>query len=125
MSLGGSYFSELLLMSIFALASSRLASKSEDRSLTRGGELFMDRVRALLLIEMSAEKPKIPTIQALLVLAGRQCSHGKVSEGWLYTGMVSMEFCLDSSVNKNIGHTHDERCWIALESEQIERFPYP
>jgi len=48
----------------------------------------MHKAKQLLLSEMEQEKPKICTIQGLLILGGRQCAIGKSSEGWLYTGMV-------------------------------------
>jgi hypothetical protein len=88
MALGGPYYSELLLVSIYAIAA-RHANKDDPLFDEVGkGERFMERARSLLLVEMSASKPKIPTIQALLILGGRQCSIGNSSEGWLYTGMV-------------------------------------
>jgi hypothetical protein len=88
MALGGPYYSELLLKSIYAIAA-RHANKDDPLFGEIGkGERFMERARSLLLLEMSASKPKIPTIQALLILGGRQCSIGNSSEGWLYTGMV-------------------------------------
>ena len=37
---------------------------------------------------MTERKPKITTIQGLLILGGRQSAVGRSSEGWLYTGMA-------------------------------------
>jgi hypothetical protein len=53
------------------------------------GEIFLKEAMLLLIDEMKDSKPRIPTIQGLLILGGRQCAVGKSSEGWLYTGMVS------------------------------------
>jgi hypothetical protein len=90
MALGGPYYSEFLLMSIFALAARHVDDNSpEYRELARG-EKFLDMAKSLLLAELSQPKPKIPTIQGLLILGGRQCAIGNSSEGWLYTGMVSL-----------------------------------
>lgn len=52
------------------------------------GEKLLHRAKELLIEEMSATKPRITTIQGLLILGGRQCAIGKNSEGWLYTGMA-------------------------------------
>lgn len=58
------------------------------------GESFLHKAKLLLLEEMGHEKPKICTIQGLLILGGRQCAIGKSSEGWLYTGMVGASLYL-------------------------------
>ena len=91
MALGGPYYSDFLLMSIYALAA-RHANDNDPRfkNMARG-EQFLEEAKKHLLVELSAAKPKIPTIQGLLILGGRQCAIGKSSEGWLYTGMVSLE----------------------------------
>lgn len=89
MALGGPYYSEFLLMSIYALAA-RHADESDSSFLHLArGEGCLERAKALLVKEFSQPKPKIPTIQGLLILGGRQCAIGNSSEGWLYTGMVS------------------------------------
>ncbi|OBT70731.1 hypothetical protein VF21_10138 [Pseudogymnoascus sp. 05NY08] len=88
MAIGGPYYSEFLLMSIYALAA-RHVDENDPRFLDIGrGEKFLERARVLLLAELSQSKPRIPTIQGLLVLGGRQCAIGNSSEGWLYTGMA-------------------------------------
>lgn len=88
MALGGPYFSEFLLMSIYAIAARHANENDPLFADIERGERFMEKARALLLPELSQPKPKIPTIQGLLILGGRQCSVGNSSEGWLYTGMV-------------------------------------
>lgn len=89
MALGGPYFSPFLLYTLYAHAS-RHASADDPRFRDIGrGERFLAKAKLLLLSEMEAVRPRIPTIQALLILGGRQCAVGKSSEGWLYTGMVT------------------------------------
>jgi hypothetical protein len=88
LALGGPCYSEFLLMCIFGLAARHLP---EDHPRFQGvgkGERFIARAKELLLEEMSATTPAIPTIQGLLILGGRQSAAGKSSEGWLYTGMA-------------------------------------
>lgn len=53
------------------------------------GEYFLRKAKLLLLEEFDRPKPRISTIQGLIILGGRQCAVGRSSEGWLYTGMVS------------------------------------
>jgi hypothetical protein len=89
MALGGPYYSEFLLMSIFALAARHVDETNNEYYNLARGEKFLDLAKSLLLAELSQAKPKIPTIQGLLILGGRQCAMGNSSEGWLYTGMVS------------------------------------
>lgn len=85
---GGPYFSKFLLYTLYAHAS-RHANVFAPRFKEVGdGERFLAKAKLLLQSEMEQPRPKIPTIQALLILGGRQCAIGKHSEGWLYTGMV-------------------------------------
>lgn len=112
MALGGPYFSQFLLYTLFAHAS-RHASPEDPRfhSIERG-EKFLAKAKLLLQAEMEQSRPKIPTIQALLILGGRQCAVGKNSEGWLYTGMV-VTHCLSryqKTMTKMVaGKSNDER----------------
>lgn len=47
----------------------------------------MSQAKALLTAEM--DRPSsIPKIQGLLLLGQRDCAHGNVSQGWMYTGMA-------------------------------------
>ena len=89
MAIGGPYYSDFLLMSILSLAARHISEQDTKFRGINKGEQFLSRAKDLLLEEMSATKPKITTIQGLLVLGGRQCAMGQSSEGWLYTGMVS------------------------------------
>lgn len=91
MAIGGSYYSDFLLMAIFSLSARHLSEQQRDFRGIGRGERFLARAKELLLEEMMAAKPRIPTIQGLLILGGRQCAMGSSSEGWLYTGMVSQQ----------------------------------
>lgn len=113
MALGGPYFSEFLLMSIFALAGRHSSLEENESILVERGERFMKKAKLLLLEEMSSLRPRIPTIQALLVLGGRQCAVGKISEGWLYTGMVSLVTIHYSTESYETGNPHDARYWTS------------
>lgn len=89
LALGGPYCSPFLLNVIFAHACRHIKDDEVKFAGLERGRHFMHEAKQLLLLEMEEEKPKIPTIQGLLILGGRQCAIGKSSEGWLYTGMVS------------------------------------
>lgn len=88
MAFGGRYFSDFLFLSILSLSARHLADHDRNFNGVDKGEQLLSRAKELLFAEMSATKPRIPTIQGLLILGGRQCAMGKNSEGWLYTGMV-------------------------------------
>lgn len=88
MALGGPYFSQFLLNTIFAHASRHTKDEDPRFAGAERGEYFLRKAKQLLIVEMEQEKPKICTVQGLLMLGGRQCAIGKSSEGWLYTGMV-------------------------------------
>lgn len=88
MALDGPYFSAFLLNVLYAHACRH--TRADDPRFTRyaQGDYFLHKAKHLLLEEFDQPKPRIPTIQGLLILGGRQCAVGKHSEGWLYTGMV-------------------------------------
>ncbi|KAF9760803.1 hypothetical protein IL306_004113 [Fusarium sp. DS 682] len=90
MALNGTYYSDFLLMAIFALAARHLSRQEGDSVDCNMGERFFTRAKMLLMDELDNAKPRIPTIQGLLILGGRQCAIGKSSQGWLFTGMVSL-----------------------------------
>lgn len=96
MALGGPYFSRFLLNVIFAHACRHMPENDHRFASFERGETFLRDAMLLLIEEMKQSKPRIPTIQGLLILGGRQCAVGKSSEGWLYTGMVGvlqLTFC--------------------------------
>jgi hypothetical protein len=75
-------------VSIFALAA-RHANENDERFKYLGkGAQFLAKAKELLLREMAEGKPKIPTIQGLLILGGRQSTVGRSSESRLYTGIA-------------------------------------
>ncbi|KAJ5239420.1 hypothetical protein N7468_004039 [Penicillium chermesinum] len=88
LALGGPYCSAFLLNVIFAHACRHTKDDDPKFAGLERGKHFMNEAKQLLLLEMEEEKPRIPTIQGLLILGGRQCAIGKNSEGWLYTGMA-------------------------------------
>ncbi|KAH6874456.1 fungal-specific transcription factor domain-containing protein [Thelonectria olida] len=88
LALGGPYCSDFLLMCIFGLAARHLPEHHPDLEGIQQGDQFILKAKQLLLEEMAAPRPSIPTIQGLLILGGRQCAMGRSSEGWLYTGMA-------------------------------------
>lgn len=108
MVMGGPYFSTFLLNVIFAHASRHIPDTDPLYVRVGQGEEFLKKAKHLLLSELEAETPRIPTIQGLLILGGRQCAVGKNSEGWLYTGMVqsSHRVCF-SEHSHATGNSHD------------------
>ncbi|KAI1270327.1 fungal-specific transcription factor domain-containing protein [Xylariaceae sp. FL1019] len=88
MALGGPHYSDFLLMCMLAHSARKVTERDMGIDGLLKGEHYLARAKELLLEEMSAPKPRIPTIQGLLILGGRQCAIGKSSEGWLYTGMA-------------------------------------
>ena len=90
MALGGPYFSPFLLYTIYAHAARHLDVDDPRFKDVDCGEGFLAKAKCLLQFEMQQPIPRIPTIQALLILGGRHCAVGKHSEGWLYTGMASI-----------------------------------
>ncbi|KAJ5108442.1 hypothetical protein N7456_005117 [Penicillium angulare] len=89
LALGGPYCSPFLVNVILAHACRHLKDDDPRYTSLERGKHFMEKAKQELLIELEQEKPKIPTIQGLLILGGRQCAIGKNSEGWLYTGMAN------------------------------------
>ncbi|OCF42308.1 hypothetical protein I317_03811 [Kwoniella heveanensis CBS 569] len=76
----GPYFSRLLLHAIHAQASRHILSRDD-------GWAYADKANALVMASL-AEPPSIPTIQALLILSGRDLALGLASAGWLKSGMA-------------------------------------
>ncbi|KAF5617310.1 Formyl-coenzyme A transferase [Fusarium tjaetaba] len=94
MALNGTYYSDFLLMAIFALTARHLSRQEGDSVDSNMGERFFTRAKMLLMDELDNPKPRIPTIQGLLILGGRQCAIGKSSQGWLFTGMITTDMML-------------------------------
>ena len=53
------------------------------------GELFERLAKEYLAQEMEGPA-KITTIQGLLLLSGRECAEGRVSQGWNHAGLVRL-----------------------------------
>ncbi|KAH7478019.1 hypothetical protein FOMA001_g10440 [Fusarium oxysporum f. sp. matthiolae] len=100
MALNGTYYSDFLLMAIFALATRHLSRQEGDSVDSNMGEKFFTRAKMLLMDELDNPKPRIPTIQGLLILGGRQCAIGKSSQGWLFTGMA-IRMMVDIGIHLN------------------------
>lgn len=87
MALGGPYFSEFLLMAIYAAATRKIDGLGiEERRVQR--ELFEKLAKEYLAKEMDGVS-KIPTIQGLMLLSSTALAEGSLSHGWNYAGMVS------------------------------------
>lgn len=88
MALGGPYFSPFLLNVILSHACRHARPEDIRFNAYDSGEYFLRKAEQLLVEELRQERPRIPTIQGLLILGGRQCAVGKSSQGWLFTGMA-------------------------------------
>jgi hypothetical protein len=92
MALGGPFFSEFLLMTLYA-AGTRMMDGLDSRERLSQGDMFAQRSRDLLAKELEGPS-RITTVQGLLVLSGRECALGHASRGWIHAGMVSARFSL-------------------------------
>ena len=97
MALDGPYFSPFLLNVLFAHACRHTKPTDPRYAQYHMGEYFLTKAKRALVDEFSLAKPRIPTIQGLLILGGRQCAVGRHSEGWLFTGMVRPNLTLLTS----------------------------
>lgn len=89
MALNGPYFSEFLLMAVYAAATRKIDGLSmQDRAVQ--GELFMKLAKEYLAKDVE-KRPTIPLIQGLLLLSSTQLAEGNISGGWLHAGMVSAD----------------------------------
>ena len=114
MAINGPYFSYFLLYVVFSHALRHTRQDEPRWSKYEKGEYFLQKAKNLLVNDL--EVPKIPTIQGLLILGGRQCAIGKASEGWLYTGMAI-------SMIKDLGfHLHRDQNALLhdLEPDDLE-----
>jgi hypothetical protein len=87
MALGGPLFSELLLMSIYAVAT-RMIDGLGDSERQAQGDLFISLAREMLSKELQGAS-KITTVQALLLMSGRESAVGNAIQGWTLAGIVS------------------------------------
>ena len=89
MALSGPFFSDFLLMALYA-SGTRMIDGLDEKERQAQGDLFARLARELLATELGGPS-KITTIQGLLCLAGRECAVGHPSQGWNLTGIVSKE----------------------------------
>lgn len=87
MALGGQYFNEFLLQTICACAIRYSPNGPNSSNVSAMEAEYMARAKALLATELD-QPSSIPTIQGLLILGQRDCAHGNLSQGWMYTGMA-------------------------------------
>lgn len=73
-----------LLCAVLAQA----ARYSTRQDSTEVGNHFAGKARQLMLDDIDRGGSSIPTLQGLLVLSARECACGRVSQGWLYSGMA-------------------------------------
>lgn len=90
MALGGPMFSEFLLMAMYTSATSKIDSLGPEERVNQE-RLFSQLAKEYLAKEMEGPT-KITTIQGLLLLSGRECATGNVSQGWNHAGLVSLPF---------------------------------
>lgn len=83
-------FSEFLLMSMYASATRMIDGLDEEERKTQGA-LFERLAKEHLAKEMEGPT-KIATIEGLMLLSGRECALGNVSQGWNHAGLVSVTF---------------------------------
>ncbi|CEJ04059.1 hypothetical protein RMCBS344292_18029 [Rhizopus microsporus] len=96
--------SPLLLNAIYAVAS-RISPdvrvRSDLASPDTAGDIFFERARCLL--DDYYDRPKISTVQALLLLASHQMGAMKPARAWLYSGMA-FRMAQDLGLNRNCDH---------------------
>lgn len=87
MALGGPLFSDFLLMCMYASATRMIDGLDMEERRTQG-DLFVRLAKEYLARELEGPT-KITTIEGLLLLSGRECALGNVSQGWNHAGLVS------------------------------------
>jgi hypothetical protein len=79
----GPYYSDLLMYAICAMG----ALASEEIALRELSDVFFNRAQQLL-YGSALESPNLTTLQALILLGHREIGQGKMSKGWLLSGMA-------------------------------------
>ena len=107
MALGGPFFSPFLLMTIYASAT-RMIDGLQEGERQAQGDLLTRLAREMLSKELDKSSNRITTIQGLMLMSGRECAVGHVSQGWIYAGLVGVA---DHSINRSqAGVSVDPRC---------------
>ncbi|GFZ47546.1 hypothetical protein JCM24511_05290 [Saitozyma sp. JCM 24511] len=117
MVLGGPCFSEFLLMVLYACASRMIDGLTEEQKLAQG-DLFVKLAKAYLAKEMEGPT-KITTIQGLLLLSGRECALGDISQGWNHAGLLGIHHAPESvsgvtNLSVEEQATRDRLFWAAF-----------
>ncbi|GFZ47574.1 hypothetical protein JCM24511_05318 [Saitozyma sp. JCM 24511] len=86
MALGGTCFSDFLLVAIYSCGI-RMIDGLEPDERQAHSERFAQSSKDLLAQELDGSS-KIATVQGLLLLSWRECAVGEVSKGWTHTGLV-------------------------------------
>lgn len=86
MALGGTCFSDFLLVAIYSCGI-RMIDGLEPDERQAHSERFAQSSKELLAQELDGSS-KIATVQGLLLLSWRECAVGEVSKGWTHTGLV-------------------------------------
>ncbi len=114
MALGGPMFSEFLLMCMYASATRMIDGLSTDERRTQG-DLFERLAKEYLAQDMEGPT-KITTIQGLLLLSGRKCALGDVSQGWNHAGLVgySAHLAGNRALTVRQGIPNDTGCKLTM-----------
>jgi hypothetical protein len=89
MALDGPFCSKFLLMAIYTSATRMIDGLSADERRVQG-DVFAKLAGEYLAQELEGPS-KITTAQGLLLLSGRECALGNVSQGWNHAGLVGAQ----------------------------------
>ncbi|KAK8049385.1 hypothetical protein PG994_011115 [Apiospora phragmitis] len=117
MALGGPMFSEFLLMAMYTSATSKIDGLEQEERITQE-RLFSQLAKEYLAKEMEGPN-KITTIQGLLLLSGRECAAGNVSQGWNHAGLLGIHLAPEnvagvSDLSYEDRATRDRLFWSAF-----------
>lgn len=97
MAFGGPFFSDFLLVALYAAGTRTIDGLSEDERKSQGDH-FTHLGRDMLSKELSGPTT-IPLIQGLLLMSTRECVVGNISQGWSHSGLVRCrEYCFAESL---------------------------
>lgn len=99
LALGGPYCSSFLLMCIFGLVARHLPEQHPNFHGVGRGDQYIAQAKMLLLEEMAAPRPSIPTIQGLLILGGHTLEIGNTGYHYLVVLLGTSSELLLTEVN--------------------------
>ncbi len=105
----GPYYSDLLMYAVCAIG----ALASDEIALRELSDVFCNRAQQLL-YGSALESPNLTTLQALILLGHREIGHGKMSKGWLFSGMA---FRLAHEMGLHL----DPSNWKSSDGSRVER----